>query len=226
MEVLRKIILLIVLSPLFTTGQDSTNYKQIYNEKLPDRRILKSNPLNFLSGRVFYTSEYRLALELVNNTSTSSEIAISYLGLSPIFKELLLGSTQQFSNLAPAEPSLRGFRLQFSEKFYWTNSYRQAPHGWYMGPHFSYLNSKLEAFTNGIKQTSTLRIASLNARLGYQYLWRGVYMVDIYIMSGYRDIVRTDESSNGYYLSSNTIIDDFPPSGFQFLAGFNIGFSF
>lgn len=228
MEILRGLVILLFIIGLNPISAQNDSTKTKYQKSVDHSVIIKTNPVSMLSGRVFYTSEFRGTLEIISNPNNSSEVSFSYITFSPLFRDIFAqGGATSINGINYNQPSLTGFRVQITEKFYINSKDRKAPFGWYIGPHLSYLSTHLSASNSiGAQSYQDLRIVSVNGRLGFQALYRELYFVDMFILTGYRDIVRTDYHSNGSQSTIHRILDDTRPSGFQFLPGFNVGISF
>jgi hypothetical protein len=179
------------LSYSLIAQEDSTKLFQCPQMVKP---IFKTNFFPILWGAVPLTAEFRLVAEVAVARNQSSQIGISYLGKSPVFKafeHLVMGN-----NSGP-DILVQGYRLQLSHKFYLSeilnqsgllsNSYNLAPFGFYLSPHASYATARISTrhlnnYNNFYRGTHI----NLNMLGGIQLQLFDEFIVDIYGGLGYK----------------------------------------
>jgi hypothetical protein len=188
--------------------------------------VLKTSPTSFLWGGLFpYTSEYRLATEIASTRTQSEQISFSLLGKNIFLKMIEKATGQSGSNAL----KVSGWRLQYTHKFYLVSRRRAAPYGFYIAPHFSYLNAKISPDLNHYYHQSYLDVKHWNANIiiGVQAGKLHRLTLDVYGGIGYKtntiyyhvntfNIFKYDTSDLGpYYNNHLNIIFDI-----------NLGYSF
>lgn len=192
--------------------------------------IFKTNPVIWLWSDVPLTAEYRLAFEYINGQHESTEIAISYLGKSPLLKMFEEELGEDIANLR-----VFGFRIQASHRFFLNDLFpnldhthtNYSPQGIYIAPHFSLASARITTRYLGARQVfMELTHFSANVLIGRQYFYSDHYTLDVFGGLGYKrntwkehdqqNVLTFDPGdTSGYYFSPIKII-----------IGFNMGIYF
>lgn len=200
------------------------------------RPILKSNPLPLLWGSIPLTSEWRIMGEIATSRYQASQIGVSYLDKSPVFK--------LFENNIPNQPGqpkflVQGFRFQAGHKFYISkfleknfgvvNSHDYAPYGFYIGPHFSYSTAKLTTkYYNSFDVYYKCTHVNLNILAGYQSEIFDEIVFDIFTGFGYKQNTWIDvQNTVSTAKTVNTEeLGRYYNSHLKIIIGINVGMAF
>lgn len=217
MEVLKKITLFGLLFLIGFSGFSQSDETPRKTYPFTNGKLLKVGAISYLIGRIPYSSEYRLIYEQVHQPSVSSEVAVSYLALNPLFKGANNSGGQKFF--------MQGFRVQFAEKFYW-NITSEAPKGLYSGVHFSYASGRLSSnIANIYGIYYDAKVTSINFRQGVQFQYRSNYFADFFILMGYKEILVTETDLYKPPKTRDYFEDITWSKHFNFLMGLNVGIS-
>lgn len=137
-----------------------------------------------------------LGYERVINNRQSASFNIGYLELRPMVnrqgEEIKLFDNQ----------SRGGFDLSFDYRFYFKNrNINPAPDGLYWGPYFAYYNLNYEGkgdyfedgtVVNSLTVKSNFNMISLGAQLGYQFIIKEQFSIDLILMGPSYTFYRLD----------------------------------
>jgi len=190
--------------------------------------IIKTNPLALLWGPIPFTAEYRVMIELTSSKNQSNQVAISYLGKSPVLK-LFEDSISELELLI-----IRGFRFQASHKFYLNNlgsllglPYSEyAPHGLYISPHLSYSSAIFSTkFFNSRDVFIKATHFNVNFLFGYQLI-REFWALDFFAGLGYKKNTWIEHDQNNNINFDTSDFGKFYNSPVKLNLGFNVGVVF
>ncbi|MCE9538067.1 MAG: hypothetical protein K8R85_02460 [Bacteroidetes bacterium] len=146
--------------------------------------ILKTNPLAILWGPIPFTAEYRLVAEVTTGRKQSSQIGISFLTTSPLWKtfEAAANIPTKYHFIA------RGWRIQVSHKFFLIGSKKYAPFGFYISPNVSYTNAHISIGLQRYYRQNYLDFRHFNANIlvGMQIGKNSRFTMDIFGGMGYK----------------------------------------
>ncbi|MES2285207.1 MAG: hypothetical protein V4547_05920 [Bacteroidota bacterium] len=146
--------------------------------------ILKTNPLAILWGPIPFTAEYRLVAEITTGRKQSSQIGISFLTTSPIWKTIEAAAKlpTKYHFIA------RGWRIQLSHKFYLIGRKKYAPFGFYISPNISYTNAHISIGLQRYYRQNYLDFRHFNANIlaGVQIGRNSRFTMDIFGGLGYK----------------------------------------
>lgn len=225
---------LLIASILLTTSFCFSQSWKIDNTPHKVRTIVKGNPFSILAGVIPLTSEYRLITECVVSKNQSIQIGFSYLGKSPFLS--LLESGNNLNNGLQQKFIVRGYRLQTSHKYYFSQfgdklntSEYMAPQGFYISPHVSFSSAKIYMQYFQVYDI-WIRATQFNASLliGAQ-AFLGNFAIDVFTGIGYKKNEWSERYSPTQILIINPADLALPQtySGpIKFSLGFNIGYGF
>ncbi len=153
-----------------------------FADSISKKNLIKFNltaPLLFGSGN--YVLEYERVLK--NNQSFSFSA-----GVRRLPKLVSLG-LQDSAFMVRSHKSTQGFSMSADYRFYFKNrNKRNAPDGIYIGPYIDYFNvdftNNIEVYENNVLDNqveinSQLSVASLGFQVGYQFIIRNRFAVDM-----------------------------------------------
>ncbi len=186
--------------------------------------ILKTNPLAILWGPIPFTAEYRLVAEVTTGRKQSSQIGISFLTTSPLWKTIEAAAKipTKYHFIA------RGWRIQFSHKFFLISRKKYAPFGFYISPNVSYTNAHLSIGLQRFYRQNYLDFRHFNANVlaGVQLGKNSRFTMDIFGGVGYKK--NTVFSHSNTYLILPYDTEDFGKfynSNLKLVFGINFGFA-
>lgn len=199
--------------------------------------LVKTNPFRYYWGPIPFTSEYRLHVESITSRYQSTEVGISYLGESPILKNMIDSLNSQLTgNYRSVDIKVRGARLQLAHKFYLKGIFPNmdpgltissyAPNGYYIAPYFSFSYAR---FSLNDAPVPFMEMTHLNGNLiaGRQmFLW-GNFALDVFLGIGYKENIweiRDPQNQNATLINNDNIL--FYGGNFRFMLGFNIGLGY
>lgn len=187
------------------------------------RTVLKIDPSLWFMGQIPGTGEYRLALEFAIGMKNSIQIGASYISKS--IPTMILEAMDDTFGMP--DYTINGFRFQFSYKLYPFGKYKNAPEGFFVGPHLSYTQAFYH-FAQTTSKYSDYSITYANAALlvGYQFIAGDKFVIEVFQGLGYRDNrLRNEYTGEEERLNFDPDVTPFPGS-FKIYFGANVGFNF
>jgi hypothetical protein len=186
--------------------------------------VFKIAPQMWFVGPIPSTGEYRGSLEIAIGLKHSVQIGVSYVTKS-IFTLLL--EALEPDSVKGQSYSIKGFRFQFAYKFYPFGAYKNAPEGFFVGPHISYSKAYFHINQTSPKYSDySATYANIALIFGYQFIVGDKMSIEIFQGLGYRDNRLRDEYS-GVEEKLNYNPDYTPiPGDLKIYFGANIGFNF
>ncbi len=191
--------------------------KEFYSQPL----LIKSNPLAILWGPIPFTAEYRIVAEIPTSRTQSTQVGISYLGISPLLRAIE-NAVKGPSNY---QLEFKGWRIQVAQRYYLISRKQYAPFGFYVSPNFSYSTARL-MIKNHQYPNYNFTHFDANVFVGVQVGRNSRFTIDIFGGLGYK-------KNKVYYHSSinhSTLYDtkDFGNpfnSSKKITIGFNFGWA-
>ncbi len=155
------------------------------------RMVFKTNPTLWLAGPIPSTGEYKISAEVAIGLKHSIQIGVSYVtkGLLLLFLEAM-----QPDSLKNQSYTIQGFRFQFAYKFYPFGAYKNAPEGFFIGPHLSYSKAYFHINNTSPKYSDYTAIyANAAIIFGYQFIVNNKIVIELFQGLGYRDNRLRDE---------------------------------
>ncbi|MDX2413835.1 MAG: hypothetical protein QNK33_01470 [Bacteroidales bacterium] len=183
--------------------------------------VIKTNPLAALGGPFWVviiplTGEYKALFEIKTLAKQSVTIGASFLGPSLLLNmDEITTEGEDISGINTA-----GFRAQLWYKFYIGRD-KEAPEGFYLGPHISYATANLTSKDVTSDKLSMVKL-NVNAVIGYQLITSGGFAFDVFTGLGLKNLGFTAEGDSGDILDFE-MDDKFTPS---VVLGINFGFAF
>jgi SAM-dependent methyltransferase len=181
-------LLLVILTTLSAAAQEESVEKERKN-------IIRWNvtPMAVIGPKSLV-----LGYERVINKNQTASMNVGYLELRPLVnrqgEEIRLFENQ----------SRGGFDLSLDYRFYFKNrNVNPAPDGLYWGPYFAYYNLNYEGqgdilddgvVVNSLKFKSDFNMISLGAQLGYQFIIKDRFSIDLMLMGPSYSFYRLDNS--------------------------------
>lgn len=130
------------------------------------------------------TSEYKLMYEMCFAPNQSAVLGVSYLGKHVLF----LMASNDTSQLSKEIKNIfiGGYRVQGMYRIYFNPSTKQAPRGFYMGPHASYSYCKVNLKTDPDYYIKMINW-NINALLGYQIVIGNAVSLEMFGGLGYKN---------------------------------------
>lgn len=193
----------------------------------PITNVVKFNPLPILWGPIPLTAEYRILREIPIGMQQSVQIGVSYLGKNPFvaISEATSGGGLSYNNPV-TRITTRGFRLQLSHRFYFSDNI--TPKGAYFGPHVSYSQAYFsDKYLTNYQIHIRATHFNVNMLLGYQIIVWDKFSIDFFTGLGYKkNLWQENSAANGVYQTIN--MDDIPLYSLpvKFTLGVNFGIAF
>ncbi len=172
-----------MLVPLWGSAQfidDNIEQKDLSTKRF----VLKTDPTLFLQGPIPGTGEYRVSSELAIGSKSSIQLGGSFVGKDLI--SLLSGVLSDSSNVKAYR--LTGYRFQFTYKYYPFGHYKNAPEGFFVGPHFSISQVYFHIKNTALKYSNyTITYANAALIFGYQFAIGDTFVIELFQGLGYRD---------------------------------------
>lgn len=183
------LLLLIQLSAWAQFIDENIGQKEIRTKRM----VLKTNPSLWLGGPIPSTGEYKISMETAIGLKHSVQIGASFLTKSLI---TLLVEALQPDSLNTQSYTIKGYRFQFSYKFYPFGKYKNAPEGFFIGPHISYSKAYFHINQTSPKYSDySATYANIAVIFGYQFIANDKIVIEIFQGLGYRDNRLRDEYS-------------------------------
>lgn len=224
--ILFSLILNCIVAKAFADG-DTIRLKPVpvrQKEYQPQPLLFKTNPLAILWGPIPFTAEYRLVAEITTGRKQSTQVGISYLDKSPVWKTIekaaQIPSYYQFK--------IKGFRIQVAHKFYLISSRRYAPFGFYVSPNVSYSNAHISIGLQRYYKQNYFDFRHFNADLlvGVQMGRNSRLTMDIFGGIGYKKNTVLYHASTYHIIPYNTKdFGEFYNSSVKLTFGINFGWA-
>jgi len=185
--------------------------------------ILKTNPLAILWGPIPFTAEYRLVAEITTGRRQSSQIGISYLTTSPVWK--LIETAAKIPSKYHLK--IKGWRIQVAHKFYLIGRKKYAPFGFYISPNISYSNAQISIGLQRYYRQNYLDFRHFNASIlvGVQMGRNSRFTMDIFSGLGYKKNTVLFHASSTLIIPYDTEdFGDFYNSNIKLVFGINFGY--
>lgn len=193
------------------TRTDSSKAQGIFT-LTPIKAALKTDLLSLFKGPFFYTSEYKLAGEVLLNGHHSILAGASYIG--PGLIQSAMKKSQAGSFLSSVR--IRGYRVFLGYRYYFKNPPLRIE-GFYAGPYISYSFVKYSSRSMPSDYITGQKV-SVSAIVGLQKFIADRVALDFFIGPGYFNTFWYDNlGSSGA---------DMPNIHFQFTFGINVGVGF
>ena len=144
---------------------------------------IKTNPLSALGGPFWViivpvTGEYKVLFEAAVSDKSSFQLGLGYLGPSALINlDDISSDPGSVSGI-----NTNGFRVQGMYKIFVSRDL-SAPEGFYLGPHLSYAQAKIENKSDASAYLSGKKF-NVNGVIGYQMITAGGFTLDLYTGMG------------------------------------------
>ena len=185
------------------------------------RMVLKTNPSLWFLAPIPSTGEYRIAMETAIGLKNSVQISAAFVTKSLL---TLLIEALQPDSVKGQTYTIKGYRFQFAYKFYPFGKYKNAPEGFFLGPHISYSKAYFHINQTSPKYSDySATYANIALIWGYQFIVNDKIAIELFQGLGYRDNRLRDEYS-GEEEKLNYNPDYTPiPGDLKIYLGANIG---
>ena len=179
-----------------------------------------------LWGAIPFTAEYRLVAEATTARWQSTQIAVSYLGKSPILQAIESSGRNGSRGRNAVSFHVSGVRFQIEHRFYLRHTYNYAPKGSYIAllSTFAQATFKLDGHEENYIQGTNWDISIL---YGKQIIRRRGFVFDFFAGLGYKNNIVTQHwSKNIRPINTRSLRSIGYFSDVKLTLGFNMGYAF